>query len=116
MTVRDAADHTLYELHRPSACSGGCVNCFAPSCCNRVHRTYIRRPAPAAAKIKDKEFVGELQNVWPGCNMRGLCMASSAADNFVLKFPPGAGARDKSLLMAGLFLHNFIYWESRDNQ
>lgn len=43
-------------------------------------------------------------------------MCNSAADNFVLKFPTGADPREKALIMAGLFLHNFVYWESRDNQ
>ena len=114
MSVRDSADRALYELHRPSDCAGGCVNCLAPTCCNRVHRTYIRRPGSAGGQAT--ELVGELHNVWPGWSMRGLCMPNSAADNFVLKFPPDADAQDKSLLMAALFLHNFIYWERRGNQ
>jgi hypothetical protein len=109
MTVRDSEDTVLYELYRPTGCGSDCVNCFAPSCCNRTHRTYIRRPEEAAV-------LGELQNVWPGCNWRGLCMFNSAADNFILRFPEDADSRNKSLLMAGLFLHNFIYWESRENQ
>ena len=114
MSVRDSADRPLYELHRPSCCAGGCVNCLAPTCCNRVHRTYIRRAESVGGPAA--ELVGELHNVWPGWNLRGLCMPNSAADNFVLKFPPDADAQDKSLLMAALFLHNFIYWETRDNQ
>ena len=48
--------------------------------------------------------------------MRGLCMPNAAADNFVVRFPEAAAAQEKALLMAALFLHNFVYWEKRDNQ
>jgi hypothetical protein len=58
----------------------------------------------------------QVQNVWPGCNWRGVCMLNSGADNFVVRFPEGAGAQEKALLVAGVFLHNFVYWESRNNQ
>ena len=34
--------------------------------------------------------VGVFENQWPGCNLRGLCVAQSMADNYVVKFPEGA--------------------------
>ena len=51
-----------------------------------------------------------------GCNARGLCMMNSGADNFIVKFPPGASVLQKSLLMSGLFLENYVFWERRANQ
>ena len=48
--------------------------------------------------------------------MRGLCMMNSGADNFIVKFPPDASVLQKSLLMSGLFLENYVFWERRANQ
>ena len=110
MDVEDAAGQTLYSLERPAACGAGCINCCAPSCCAKTHRTYIRKGGSGGP------VVGEFLNIWPGWNVRGVCQGSSAADNFVIKFPQGATPVNKGLLMAGLFLHNFVFWESRTNQ
>ena len=43
-------------------------------------------------------------------------MFNSGADNFVVRFPEGTDAQEKGLLMAAVFLHNFVYWETRNNQ
>lgn len=109
MNVNDRNDKTKFVLRRPSACDDGCTNCFAPSCLNRTHRTLIQRPGSDLA-------VGEISNVWPGCNARGCCLQNSAADNYIIKFPGDASPEDKALLMSGLFLHNFVYFEKRQNQ
>ena len=109
MNVLDGTEQLQYVLHRPALCGSGCINCCAPTCFNKIHRTYILDPVTG-------QQVGELQNVFPGCNARGLCMFNSAADNFILKFPHGANALQKSLLMSGLFLQNFVFWERRANQ
>ena len=79
----------------------------APSCCNLVHRTYIEQ---------DQVVVGEMKNIFPGWNVRGMCQGNTAADNFALIYPQNATVQGKSLLLAGLMLHNFVYWETRSNQ
>lgn len=110
MNVVDGTEQLQYVLHRPSLCTSGFVNCCAPTCCNKVHRVYILDPR------NNMKIVGEMQNVFPGCNARGICMFNSAADNFIVKFPENANALQKSLLMSGLFLQNFVFWERRANQ
>mgnify|MGYP006095226567 CR=1 FL=1 len=110
MSVKDDQDRELYSLRRAVCCSmtdGCCVNVCAPSCCNIVHRTYIE---------KHGEKVGSMTNIWPGWNVRGVCQGNSAADNFALIYPADADVRAKSLLLAGLMLQNFVYWERRTNQ
>ena len=106
--VFDGADNLQYEIRRPTACGDGCANVCAPSCFNRVHRSTIRNA--------HGDDVGELLNVWPGWNSRGICQANSAASNYILKFPSGSNAVQKSLLMGATFLNNFIFNERRANQ
>ena len=36
-------------------------------------------------------------------------MMNSGADNFIVKFPPDASVLQKSLLMSGLFLENYVF-------
>lgn len=84
-----------------------CVNICAPSCCNAVHRTYIEQ---------NDVKVGEMKNIWPGWNVRGMCQGNSAADNFAMIYPKNSSVQHKSLLLAGLMLQNFVYWEKRGNQ
>ena len=80
MNVVDSTEYLHYVLHRPNACGSGCTNFCAPTCFNAIHRTYILDPA------NGHKVVGELQNIFPGCNARGLCMMNSGADNFCVKF------------------------------
>ena len=111
MSVKDHNDQELYVLRRAMCCSmkdGCCVNMCAPSCCNLVHRTSI--------EDVNGNQVGEMKNIFPGYNVRGLCQGNSAADNFALIYPNDANVRDKSLLLAGMMLTNFVYWERRANQ
>ena len=60
--------------------------------------------------------VGVFENQWPGCNLRGLCLAQSMADNYVVKFPEGAPPEDKAALLGALFLVNFCFFEKRAGQ
>jgi hypothetical protein len=108
MNVLDEKDEVQYILHRADGCGAGCRNCCAPSCFQRTHRTFIKTPSG--------QKVGEMQNIWPGWNVRGLCQGNSAADNFILDFPADSDYRQKSLLMGGLFLANYVFWERRANQ
>lgn len=106
--VYDGVGNLQFRIHQPMACGSGCRNICAPSCCNRTHRTSIIAPNGRVA--------GEILNVWPGWNARGLCQGNSGADNFILKFPAKSNPVQKALLMASLFHHNFIFWERRGNQ
>jgi hypothetical protein len=110
MNVVDGTEQVQYVLHRPDGCGSCCINCCAPTCFNKIHRTYILDPR------NNMKIVGELQNVFPGCNARAFCMWNSGADNYIVKFPPNANALQKSLIMSGLFLQNFVFWERRANQ
>eukprot|EP00945_MAST-04E_sp_MAST-4E-sp1_P008212 g8212.t1 len=114
MNVMDEHDRVQYVLKKHDGCGGDCVNCCAPSCFKRTHRTYILDSPQNDGNFN--RIVGEMQNVWPGWNVRGMCQGNSAADNFVILFPEGSDYRQKSLLMGGLFLHNYIFWERRANQ
>ena len=110
MSVKNQNDQEIFTLRRPVCCSmkdGCCVNVCAPSCCNAVHKTSIEQNGVE---------VGEMKNIWPGWNMRGCFQSSSAADNFALIYPVQATVEEKSLLLAGLMLHNFTFWETRSNQ
>lgn len=111
MNIEDARGNVIYNLYRPVLCADGCSNCCAPSCCNRTHTTYIQQgPLPTGPKV------GSLLNVWPGWNVRGICSQNSGADNFIVKFPKGADATEKALLLNGMFLTKFVFWGSRANQ
>jgi hypothetical protein len=57
-----------------------------------------------------------MKNIWPGWNVRGMSQGNSAADNFAMIYPEHSSVQEKSLLLAGLMLQNFVYWETRGNQ
>jgi len=118
MTLLDSNSNPRYTVHSPLACGGCCphdaqnrccTNCCAPSCFSRTYTSTFHDATTGAQ-------VGSFDNQWPGCNARGLCQADSGASNYVLKFPGNATPDDKALLMTGLFLNNFIYFEKRANQ
>ena len=100
---------TNYSVEVPILCGAGCVNCCAPTCFSPIFRMPIRETSTGAV-------VGELQNQWPGCNARGLCQANSQADNYVVKFPPGADSATRASILSALMLANLIYFERRANQ
>ena len=111
MNVEDDEGRVIYNQHRPMFCADGFSNCCAPSCCNKTHTTYIRQgPSPFG------RVVGTLLNVWPGWNVRGVCMQNSGADNFMVKFPRGTDASEKALILNALFLTKFVFWDTRANQ
>jgi|AntAceMinimDraft_5_1070358.scaffolds.fasta_scaffold81116_1 hypothetical protein len=98
-----------YVVEVPRACAHDCVNFCAPTCFNPVFRMPVRDAASGAV-------VGELQNQWPGCNARGLCLGNSQADNYVVKFPPRADPVARANLISALMLVNLIFFERRANQ
>lgn len=119
MTLLDASGQPAYKVHTPQCCGGCCgapdgkskccVNCCAPSCFSSTHTAFVHDA------VTGKQ-VGVYENQWPGCNVRGVCQADSGASNYILKFPPGASPQHKALIMTGLFLSNFLFFEQRANQ
>merc|ERR1711988_1956664 len=61
----------------PGDATGGFNNCCAPTCFNHV----FTLPVFDATETK---IVALIENVWPGCNFRGLC--GQGFSNWVLKF------------------------------
>jgi hypothetical protein len=57
----------------------------------------------------ETEVIATIENVWPGCNFRGLC--GQGFSNWVLKFPSNATGEEKSLLLSTLFLQEFQHFE-----
>jgi len=98
-----------YTLQTPRCFGSWCMNCCAPSCFNPVHTSFILSPNSSIP-------VGYIENQWPGCNTRGICMWRSGADNYVVKFPVGASVGDKEFILGGWALSNFMFWEKRGNQ
>ena len=94
----------------PRCCGDGCRNpCPGPTCFNPIFEMPVLDTATGAE-------VGMFENQWPGCNLRGLCLAQSMADNYVVKFPEGAPPEDKAALVGALFLVNFVFFEKRAGQ
>lgn len=111
VSVEGVRGNVIYNLYRPVLCADSCSNCCAPSCCNKTHTTYIQQGSSPSGPV-----VGSLLNVWPGWNVRGLCMQNSGADNFIVKFPKGADAVEKALILNATFLSKFVFWGTRANQ
>lgn len=117
MNLYDGAGQHLYKVHSPFCCGGCCApsgsaccaNCCAPSCCASTFTSTIH-------DAHSNEQVGSWENQWPGWNVRGICAGNSGAKNYVLKFPNAATPEQKALMMTGMFLANFIYFEKRANQ
>lgn len=86
-------------------CSDG--NCCAPSCFNEAYSISIRD-----AK-NENNILSRIKNVWPGWSFRGLCAQN--VDNYVVPFPEGSTGEDKALVMAGLFYHDFMFFERSAN-
>ena len=93
----------------PLLCADGCRNCFAPSCCNQVFSMPIK-------PVGGGDAIGSLENHFPGCNCRGLCMAGGANNNYVVRFPRDASPHSKARLLSALHLIDFNFFERRGNQ
>lgn len=102
--LMDKNGETRYYIEDNTCCNS---NCCAPSCCCPVHKMPILNPAK-------EEIPGSvLSNVWPGCNCRGVA-GGATNDNYRFEFPPDATAADKALLLGGLFLVEYMWYERRN--
>jgi len=102
--VKDASGSTQYYIN--DALCGS--NCCAPSCCCAVHNISImdaqENPTPE----------GYIRNIFPGCNCKGLA-GQGMRDSYHLKFPKTADDKQRALLLAGLFLIEYMIFEKEDN-
>lgn len=107
--VYDKHDTVKYvSAWHPLCCSpGGFNNCCAPTCFNSVFTLPI-------FDAEETHVVAQLENVWPGCNCRGLL--GQGFSNWVLKFPVDASGNDKALLLSTLFLQEFQHFERNGEQ
>ena len=60
----------------------------------------------------DKAPVATLQNIFPGCNVRGLC---TKADNFQVNYLAPLPVEHKALIFCSMFLIDMVYFEVREN-
>merc|ERR1711988_23420 len=102
--VYDADENLRFvSAWHPFCCApAGLNNCCAPTCFNSIFTMPIFDES-------ETRVVALLENVWPGCNFRGLC--GQGFSNWVLKFPVDASGEDKALLLSTLFLQEFQYFE-----
>lgn len=103
LTAFDSDNNPVYSIKTPR-CG---VNCCAPTCCNRVHKTYVYNPH------NENRVVAMLKNVFPGF-IRGI-LCSQSADNYMVEFEEGATKEHRALQLAALFLNDFLYFESADD-
>jgi hypothetical protein len=100
--VQGANGETKYQIESNMCCN---ANMFAPSFCCKVRTFEIQTP--------DGQTVGSLEDHF-NCNIKRLCLSS--ADQYVLKFPAGASAEDKALLLTATMLLEFSVMEKPEEQ
>jgi len=107
--VYDEAEAHVYTVRAPACSDDGCRNCCAPTCFNAAFVAPI-------TDAKSGAEVGSIENHWPGCNVRGICCAGMANNNFVIKFPAGATEHQKSAILSSAHLIDLNLFERRGNQ
>jgi len=108
-TVSDAAGKPEVDVHVPLCFTDGCVNCCAPTCFNSVLLMPVTAPGDTAE-------IGSIQSHWPGCNVRGICCAGNANNNYAVVFPPQSTAEQKARLLSAVHLIDLNLFERRGNQ
>jgi len=118
MNLFDSEGNLAYVVHSPLCCGGCmapdghnrcCANCCAPTCFATTFTSTIH-------DANTRAHVGTWENQWPGCNTRGICQLDSGASNYVVKFPQGASPPQKAIILTGVMLSKFTYFEQRANQ
>eukprot|EP00294_Goniomonas_avonlea_P003996 CAMPEP_0114549382 /NCGR_PEP_ID=MMETSP0114-20121206/5498_1 /TAXON_ID=31324 /ORGANISM="Goniomonas sp, Strain m" /LENGTH=269 /DNA_ID=CAMNT_0001734061 /DNA_START=18 /DNA_END=827 /DNA_ORIENTATION=+ len=89
----DGNGQLLYELR------ASCLQCPPNCCCPRWTCDIL---------LPDGQVAGSINNLWPGCNCRSMF---SKADNLEIIFERPMPATHKVVLLAGLFLIDFMYFE-----
>jgi hypothetical protein len=105
--VQDANGGVQYYL-RDDLCCPRTFNICAPSClCGQHHIDIL--------DASEQPTDGYLRNIFPGCNMKGL-LGGGLRDSYHLKFPSGATAEQKATLLGGMFLVEYMLFESNGNE
>jgi len=100
--VLNKDDNTEYIIQNNQCCN---ANMCAPTLCCPVREFGIY-------DAQEANVVGSLQNLFPGCNLRG-CLAT---DSYKLSFPTDATPDQKALLLGGAFLIEYMLFEKSDNE
>jgi len=94
LSIYDENDNKVYKL------IGGCCSC----CGYYGIKIYDRHGETSSSQ----EHVGVIQKQWSGLAKELF----TDADNFFITFPPNATAGERSVLLAALFLVDFLFFES----
>jgi hypothetical protein len=108
--VLDEKDVKIYEVRVPFC------ECWAaprPGCCCSVWAAEVWAADGEDSRAEGGEPVAHIQNIWPGCNGRGLF---TKADNFQVNDHREIPGQHKFLILASLFLLDMIFFEVRTNQ
>jgi hypothetical protein len=72
---------------------------------------HVRAARAAQIERPDGTSTGaSIRNVFPGCNMRGMC---SRADNLQIAFPSTAPPEHRAVLLGAAFLLDFVFFEKK---
>ena len=61
----------------------------------------------------EANVVGSLEIVWPGWNCKGV--AAAGFENYLLRFPENSTGNERALILSGLFLQDYMFFEWRKN-
>ncbi|CAL4143519.1 unnamed protein product, partial [Meganyctiphanes norvegica] len=90
LTVRDAADNTVFKIKGP---------CCAFSCCGT--------DVDFMVISNDGQEMGKISKTWKGC----CAEAFTDADAFSISFPLDLDVKAKALLIGAMFLVDFMFFE-----
>ena len=101
--IMDDSENLIYKVVG-SCCQPG-LYCTCPwEPCNKIEFS-IQPP-------EGEDTLGMIAKEWSGCGKE----AFTDADNFSIEFPEGATPRHKSILLATVFLIDFMYFENNSNK
>eukprot|EP00735_Rhodelphis_limneticus_P009905 TRINITY_DN288_c0_g1::TRINITY_DN288_c0_g1_i1::g.1571::m.1571 TRINITY_DN288_c0_g1::TRINITY_DN288_c0_g1_i1::g.1571 ORF type:complete len:283 (+),score=118.09,sp/Q3ZBG9/PLS2_BOVIN/27.99/6e-19,Scramblase/PF03803.10/2.5e-29 TRINITY_DN288_c0_g1_i1:58-849(+) len=96
--VKDAQGSKLYEIR------GYMMQCGPNMCCKKFYFELYNT---------NDQLVGTIENVFPGCNLRGLC---SKADNLQVLLNQKIPKEHKALLLGAVFLIDFMFFEKNEKE
>jgi hypothetical protein len=102
--VTDPTNTTTHVIEQDVCCN---ENCFAPSCCCKIHKINIKDPS-------EQNVIGSMENIFPGCTLRTL-LCGRMIDNYRLTFPTNASPEDKANILGALILVDFMVFANADD-
>lgn len=101
LNVEDKDGAVQYQIEHNVCCNANMLNPAYP-CCFPINHFGIYNADMT-------QEVGSLENIFPGCNFRGLC--APEADNYKLTFPTDATPDQKAMLLGSTMLIEFLFFE-----